>query len=76
MSGGSDLKEGMRSVNEFDSAALFQAVVRCLQAILPDREIKTSVGAGMSARVSACAETAQIVKVRRNASFPKGSDFG
>ena len=60
----SDIDADTRSVNEFESATLFQAVVKCLQVIEPEKEIKTSLGKGMSGRVSACAEAAQRVKVR------------
>jgi len=57
-----DIDADTRSVNEFESATLFQAVVKCLQVIEPEKEIKTSLGKGMSGRVSACAEAAQRVK--------------
>lgn len=42
---------------------LFQAVVKCLSIIAPEKEIPTELGKGMSGRVSACAKVAQAVKV-------------
>lgn len=59
----SDLEDDIRTVNEFDSQMLFQAVVRCLGIIAPEKEIPTQLGKGMSGRVSACAKVAQSVKV-------------
>ena len=61
----SDIDDDIQSVNEFDSQLLFNAVVRCLSIINPEKEVKTELGKGMSGRVSACAQVAQTVKVKK-----------
>ena len=61
-SNSSDIDEDVRSIRQFSSEMVLQAVLLSLQVIEPNKEHPSSLPRNMSARVSVCADIAQNIK--------------